>query len=459
MSGKSYGEIQGALQAAVSATMKKDDYAWVVDFDDNTVIYSSHDGTFQADYSIDSKGNVTLGDPVAVRPVTTYTPVGDKKGAPTFESRAQPARPTPPATVSPLVRVRSEPLTYSEHSSNSFFHDLAWRAVDRDPAACDRLARHVQEMDVEMRAGMTTVTGAGGELVPPKWMIDRFASASRAGRPLADLIGPLPLPPGIDHIDIPRMTTGSSAGIQIDGAPASSQDMVTVDASSQVVTITGLMDVSQQLYDQTPNPGFDAVAYIDLNRAYNKALETQLLTGTGVNGQLLGLLNIPNITTIAGSTGTTVTTFWPFLAQAAAGVGNNRLLPPEIWLMAPRRWFFIAGALDSSNRPLTAPGSGGQRKSSDLPPEGGAFPVGPILGLPVYMDGAIPALAQSDAAVCCRPSDMFLFEGALRTMATVQPLSGTLQVRLSLHRYVAFVGNRYPSGIGAVTALPPPANF
>jgi hypothetical protein len=32
-------------------------------------------------------------------------------------------------------------------------------------------------------------------------------------------------------------------------------------------------------------------------------------------------------------------------------------------------------------------------------------------------------------------------------------------MKLSLHRYVAFIGNRYPNGIGKLTALPQPSNF
>jgi hypothetical protein len=77
----------------------------------------------------------------------------------------------------------------------------------------------------------------------------------------------------------------------------------------------------------------------------------------------------------------------------------------------------------------------------------------------VYLDGGIAAGTATDEIICCRPSDMLLFESAPKFIATPMPLSSTLQVRLSLHKYVAFVATRYPSSIGQVSALAQPSGF
>ncbi len=356
----------------------------------------------------------------------------------------------------------TEPDIYAPGSRYSFFGDLAQSALDgrADSPAAERLRRH---QEFENRAGGTTTLGAGGEFSPPGWLIDHFKTASRAGRPFGDLLNPVPLPAGVQSINIPKLAVPSaSTGVQAGQSEAVFQvDDTTADLSSPVVTISGQVDVSQQLYDLTPNPGLDAVGAKDLTLDYNVALEKQLLTGSGINGQLTGLSNfsLPTPNTVSGSGATTMTTLWPLLGQAAAAVSNQRLMPPEVWLMAPRRWFWMASSLDSSNRPIASPGSVGIHVDSSVTPAGGTRPFGPVLGLPVYLDGTITAGTAADQVWCLRPSDMFLFEGAPRYSASVNATAGTLQVRLQLHRYVAFIGNTYTSAIATVTAIPQPSNF
>lgn len=382
---------------------------------------------------------------------------------------------SPPEGGSTTLTAR-EPLVYSEHSPHSFFADMMRR--ETHDGAADRLRRHEAQMrvetarrersdalrfgehlaahDAEVRVNPNSTTGTGGEFTPPLWLIDKYASASRAGRPFADLLNPIVLPSGVQSIHIPRMTTGFLTGAQTDGSATPSGDIVTVDANSTVVTIAGQADVSQQLFDLTPI-GFDAVAYTDLNRDYNRKLEAQLLTGTGSNGTVLGVSNVSNITSVSGTGATTIATIWPLFGQVCAQVSNNRLLRPEIWLMAGRRWFWIASSIDSSNRPIASPHS--EAHSTDLPKAGGEFPIGSVLGVPVWTDGAIPAGTSADTAYALRPSDMFLWESTPKFITAPNPDSGTLQMRLSMHRYVAFVPQRYPAGIGLLTGLPQPTNF
>ncbi len=375
-----------------------------------------------------------------------------------------------------VLKVR-EALVYAPNSRDSFFRDIVLSQLRRDPDARARLARHGQQMVVERaerdrlaatefgaimqqleaRANPSSTLGSGGEFEVPLFLLDKFATAARAGRPLADLVGSTPLPPGISSIHIPRMTTGSQTTVQLDNAAVAGQDLATVDVVSPVVTVAGQLDVSRQLFDLAPM-GFDTYAFTDLLRSYDKNLEAQLLLGTGSAGQVLGALNVPGINVVSGATATTLAALWPLLGQASAAVGNTRALPPEVWLLAPRRWFWIASSLDASNRPISTPGNGAPQPTG-LDLAGGAAPVGPMLGLPAYMDGALSAGTAPDTALALRPSDMFLFEGPPRLIVAANPLSASLQIRLSLHRYVAFVSARYPAGIGVVTNIPAPSNF
>jgi Phage capsid family len=391
----------------------------------------------------------------------------------------------------------NEPLTYAPDAPRSYFYDLIRAKAMNDPEASERLERHAAEMRVEraererrgiVPAGMrqaATLTddllpieyrvapnstlGTGGEFDIPLYLVDRFATAGRAGRPFGDLLQPMVLPSGVTSVHTPRINVGTTTADQVDGGAVSNTDFTTVDASSNVVTIAGESVISQQLMDLSPvGMGMDGAILTDLTRAYNKNLETQLLTGsTGgsgsqLSGQLLGVANVTGINTVSGSgvpaSGTTyISTLWPLLGQPPAAIGNNRQLPPEYCLMTPRRWFSVASSVDNSLRPIASPAQSSD--PSGYPYEGDVQPIGKLFGLPVYLDGTIPAGTSADAVYFLRPSDMFLWESTPRTIVTVVPTSATLQVRISLHKYVAFVPQRYPNGIGVLTALPQPTGY
>ena len=387
-----------------------------------------------------------------------------------------------------------EPRTYEIDGPHSFFRDLALTEARRDPAAMERLERHRREctfekrdeptqeqrdkmalLGLEFRAG-SSVLGAGGEFDPPAYMVNLFATAGRAGRVVADLIDQVGnafvLPQGISAIHTPRLTTGTQTNVAADNEPVDDIDMLTADAPSQVVSLEGQEDMSQQLYDLTPAPGMDYIMHTDLMRAYNKNLESQLINGTGgttsgVGSQILGLTNIqpPAANTISGASvtpgATGVSVLWPLLGQAFGQVGNSRLLPPEAWLLSPRRWAWIAGGLDSSNRPLASPGGATfHATSTDFPTAGGTRAFGPLVGIPAYVTGGIPTTTGlSESIYAIRPADFFLWESTPKFFTTPQPQSGTLGVRISFRRYAAAILNRYPTGIGVVNLITQPTGY
>jgi HK97 family phage major capsid protein len=359
-----------------------------------------------------------------------------------------------------VVRVKSEPLTYEARSPHSYFHDLARSQLGGDLAARARLDRHAQEMRVNPNSGSA---GQGQEFSPPYWALAEFAAGIAAGRTLADLVTTRPLPPAVSSVHIPKITTGGTVAIQtVQGSADSSTDEVTADASSSVATISGHIDLSLQLLEQSPMGigTIDGPIAYDLGRSYGKQLDSQLIIGIGTNGQLLGLQNVnttgPHV--IDGTAMTNIQTFWVGLGKAAAAIGNDRQLPMEAWLMAPRRWAWLATLLDSSNRPVASP-SGANPHAHELTPAGGVYPVGPVIGYPVWQAGAIPAGATADFVIACRPSDYRLYEGDSHLLVAKSPLSGTFQTRISLRRYVAFIATRYPTSVSLINNLAQPSGF
>lgn len=364
-----------------------------------------------------------------------------------------------------VVQVRSEPAIYRPDGRWSFFADLVRSTLMHDPESRQRLSRHnLETRALEQRVNPNTTAGTGGEFSPPAWLIDQWAGPARAGTVFADLMTKIPLPPGISSVNVPKLTTGFLDAVQpAQGGVVPSQDLVSTANTSPVVTIAGQADVSVQLFEQTPaTPGFDQVTFADLADSYDDQLEGQLINGTGANGQLTGVANfvLPAANTISGAAVTSslvVTSLWPLLGQAVAAIGNARKKPPEVIVMAPRRWAMIAASFDNQNRPIASPHT--EAHTSDLPKAGGNAPVGRLMGFKVHLAGAIPAGATADSIFFLRPSQMYLYESPARMVIAPNPLSGTMQVRLRLHKYVAFVGNRFSGGTAIITNLIQPTNY
>lgn len=380
--------------------------------------------------------------------------------------------------------VRREPLTYERHNRQvSYFRDLGLAYVGGDQDAKERLSRHRAEMDVELpkrearaeaefrrqldslhvgerraaveRRDLTRVDGAGGDFVPPMWLMDEYAEFARAGRPFVNRVRNIPLPAGTDSINVPRITTGAQAQPQTaDNALVQETDMVTNVVVCPVRTIAGQQDVALQLLEQSPIM-FDEVVFMDLTADYNARLDAQALNGTGANGQLAGLLGLSgtNVVTYTDAT-PTVPELFPKGADALSQVASNRLRPAEIWVMAPRRWYWMTAALDANSRPLVVPVANGaymaQGVGTGVVTEG---PAGSWHGLPVILDPNMPltlGAGTEDRVIGAKASDFVVFEGSLRTRALPEVLSGNLTVRLQVYAYCAWTGGRLPAATSII---------
>jgi HK97 family phage major capsid protein len=379
-------------------------------------------------------------------------------------------------------------FTYDARSPHSYFLDrIAFEKGDDGARA--RLERHAREMDGELerrqrkadaelraamepggplegavfeeRANPDRTQGQGGWFSPPIWLVDRFATQPRAKRVLAALTPNLPLPQGVQQINIPRMTTGAVVGVDPDLGPTPGESGITDTAvTSAVAPIVGSIDPAVPLIEQSPGGAhLDFVLFRDMREAYDAALEQQLVAGSGANYQLLGLLNVP-----AGANGANAITYtsgtpsgpaqFPLIGQMAAKIGDTRDMPPEAWLMRTARWAWLATAEDSATAPIVPPGFFPVSVAPPETPDDMPDPVAPLLGWPVFPDDAIPTNlgtgSNQDAIIACRPSDNLVLESDLRTTVAMEPLSGTLQARLQLRGYAAHLV-RQPTGIATLT--------
>jgi HK97 family phage major capsid protein len=357
-------------------------------------------------------------------------------------------------TANGTVVVGSEPLVYERFGPHSYFRDMAIYADRRDNDAGARLWRHGVEVQdwvkrnekraresaatlgLETRLNVTRADAAGGYASPPIWLMDDIALMPRPHRVLAKLMPQFPLPQGVGEVSLPRITTGVLTGVQNDSTAVSSRDIIDTFTTSAVTTIAGESEMSLQLLEQSPAGGYlDHVIFQDLAASYDFQLERQLLNGTGAGGQLLGLLNVTAGTNLASEVtytdaSPTVLELMPFAGQAAAQLGNARLLPPEAWMMRTSRWAWINFAAWPSPQTKT------------------------LMDYPVLENNSIPATlgaaSNQDAIIVCRPSDMLLLETAPKTLVDFESASGAMGVRLSLRAYVAAFVGRQPTAIARI---------
>jgi HK97 family phage major capsid protein len=349
------------------------------------------------------------------------------------------------------IRVGREPAIYSPATRSSFFLDLI-NSTRGDGGAGDRLNRHTR-MTAEKRAISTTVT-AGGNFVPPEYLGELYALQPRAGRPFADSLPKMQFDsdPGM-HITIPRITTGTTTGMIIteNSTTVSSTDIVEALLTVDVRTIAGQQDVSQQLIDHS-SPGIDQVIFTDLRADYDRQLDSQLLNGTGVNGQHLGIRAVSGPNTVSFSTGgATAAQTVPPIYNAIQLIASNRFAPADTIIMHPRRAAFLASNL-SSTFPLFQQGNLYQASGTQDQGFTNNF-----AGLNVLLDANVRTTdggtTNQDEIYVIRGSDMYLWESEIVARVMPQVLSNTLTVRLQLYAYSAFASGRQPKSISIISGL------
>ena len=405
---------------------------------------------------------------------------GDGDGGPT-EARARLRRHAEEIDVE--LPARQEAL---ERAATKRYEEALIEGSARERRAAARML--AQGTSMFERRAMSRTDGNGGYFVPPLWLIDEYTPFLRAGRPHADLARQMPLPPNTDNINIPRVTIGTATGPQAaDGAPVQGRDMTDAAVSAPVRTIAGQQDMALQLLDQSPI-SFDEIVYQDLAEDYNMQLDGQTLVGSGVAGQIKGIypggaisssqqVVVQNGNTNASQTwvtnGGSGTTLFVSSAQLISQLSRARLRRPDHWVWNPTLWYLLLSTLDSQNRPLVVPDGGAYNQAAIDAGEPDVVEgyAGTYYGIPVHLDMNMPITfggttnpqittisngmfaptpgagtnAKYTPMLAERASDMFLWEGEMRSRVLTEVLSGTLQVRFQVYNYVAYMTDRYQS--------------
>jgi HK97 family phage major capsid protein len=355
----------------------------------------------------------------------------------------------PPAPA----RITSEPEIYRKGGQTSYFRDLVRAQVRQDRGAFERLERNDRMVADQQARALTTVDGAGGDMVPPLWMVQDYVNLARAARVFADNVINMPLPPGTDSINIPKITGGTAVAEQTtQNTSVQNTDATTGAITAAVTTLAGQQVLSVQLIEQSPI-NMDEILLRDLALDYATKLDVFALNNSGTNK--VGVLNVSSINAVTYTQASpTVALTYPKVADAIQRIHTSRFMPPEKIFMHPSRWAWFLAAVDSSGRPYVVPNGPAQNPvatQDGVQPQG---PVGSLQGLPVYVDPSIPtnlgAGTNQDPIIVARTSDLYLWEGTPKAEAFREPLAANLSVLLRFYNYAAVQFGRYPKSISVI---------
>ena len=359
--------------------------------------------------------------------------------------------------------VTREAMTYDKDGRNSFVRDMIGAQLRNDRSSWERLARHQQEVAIETR-DISRTDGAGGDFVPPIYLINEYAEFARAARVTADLVTNMALPAGTDSINIPQITTGTLAAFQsADNSATTTRDMVSSTVTAPVRTISGYENVSIQLVEQSPLAGgLDRLVFGDLMADYALQLNTAVVgTGDGTSGTLKGLVTLGTDTTNGIPTTWTETTPTAVngaiaIAKAISKVVTNRYKAAEAIIMHPSMWYWLASQVDGSNRPLVVPVTGASQAfnaaGTVTNPGAPAGLVGTIQGVPVFIDATVSKVYATNQSpiLVGKFSDSYLFESGVKTRVLPDVLSSNLTVRFQVYGYAA-LAHRFNKSISAIS--------
>jgi HK97 family phage major capsid protein len=358
----------------------------------------------------------------------------------------------------------NEPELYRRGGQHSFGIDLmkaSTPGMDIGGEARGRLAQHNADMAERYEyRDISRVDGSGGYAVPPSWLMDQYVTYARPGRAFANLCQRQTLPGGTDSINVPKMLTGTSVGIQTaDNTLVSETNLSDTFINAPVRTISGQQGVALQLIDQSPI-AFDDVVFRDLTSAHAAVLDQQVMYGTGTSGQVLGVVNTPGVTSLAVAS-LDITGIYKAIANAIQTIHVTRFLPPEVIVMHPRRWGWLLTLLDTQNRPLFVPDANSAFNAAGILEDVDSQQVvGRSHGLPIVTDPNIAtnlgAGTNEDQIFVGRFSDFVLWESGIRARVLPETRAANLTVLLQIYSYVAFTGARYPSAVLTLSGLTPP---
>jgi hypothetical protein len=362
--------------------------------------------------------------------------------------------------------VRAEPRIYgSANPENSYFRDLVlstqYGHPEHGPVEA-RLKRHGDEVRAEIRLGtaegrqlhrqyvelvrshnedrsrteLRAMSSSSATFAAPAYITDLWASYRSPYRAFADQCFPATLPEHGMQVNVPSFTGPSSVTTQSENTAVSETDPTGALLSADLVTKTGQVTLSQQLFDRGGMKGlsFDEI----LSRQLKEQLDAQI--DAYVLAQALATAG-----TVTDAASFSLGAFYADLSTAreqSQDTAGNRIRTTHVF-STPDFTGHVLALVDDDHRPIVQPHYDAQPWASLAAtgdPKGQAW-TGTVLpgGLAWFEDGNIPASGPNTQIVVARPDTVVLFEGEPVPIIFPESYAGTLQVLIGLRSYVAAI--------------------
>jgi hypothetical protein len=383
------------------------------------------------------------------------------KDSTTVQTREKPA-------YDRVARVGMEERTYSQANDKArngemFIRDIARRFLYGDLEAETRLVRHMHEEQVERGQYLERAAGTGAfaGLTVPQYLTEMYAPAVAARRPFADAMTKLALPAAGMTVNISRITTATSAALQAsENAAVSETNIDDTLLTENVQTAAGQQTLSRQAIER--GTGIEAVVMNDLQRRYATVLDSTI-----INQATTGLLAVA--TDIAYTDATpTGAELYPKILAGVSGSETALLgqAQPDIAVMHPRRWNWLAKEMTTSWPLIANPGIPVQTGGVNYATRYGSgfrglLPNGTAVVVDANMPINLGAGTNEDSIVIAPTEESFLWEdpGAPQFIRAEQTPAASLGVLLVLYGYFAYTLRRYANshqeitGTGLVTPV------
>ncbi|MEJ8668409.1 hypothetical protein WKI71_07100 [Streptomyces sp. MS1.AVA.1] len=359
-----------------------------------------------------------------------------------------------------VARIGMEERTYrpdQDPNGRNFLTDVSRQFLFGDPGAQERLSRHMREEQTERGEYLSRAVGTGAftGLTVPQYLTELFAPATASLRPFADAAcTPHPLPAQGMSIELSRITTSSSAGIQsAQNTAVANQDMDDTPLSIPVQTAAGQQTVSRQAIER--GSGIDDVTMQDL---FNRVATT--MDSTLLNQATTGLANVASSVAYTDAS-PTAAELWPKIQSAASTVEATLLNMGYAThaVMHSRRWNWLASQVGSSWPFVSTAGmpvnAGGLTLTNEYGP---AVRAKLSSGILVVVDNNIAtnlgAGTNEDEIYVVPRNECHLWEdpNAPMFIRAEQPQAASLGVLLVAYAYFGYTFQRYASGAMAKVA-------
>jgi len=318
-----------------------------------------------------------------------------------------------------------------DNPSVSWFRDRATlvdsEAVNSDvDEARSRLVAHYESAQDEgaartMRAYSVGTTTEGGYLAAPGYLQNAFADLLAAGRPTADLVGKMALPSTGVTFYIPTQDGGTAVGVATENSALTETTATFSQIQVDAARVGGIATMPNWLVERS-FPGADQITLRDLAKQYAVKIDDIVLNSTTTNRK--GLLQQTGLgASTATATTATIATLWPAILNAVSDVATGVYAYPDAIIMHPRRWAWLAGQLDTANRPvigsLNPQNAVASYNGIGVPGQfSGPASAGNLLGIPVYLDATIPitfgAGTDEDRIIVMKRDEPLLMESMPR---------------------------------------------